>query len=161
VVAGIISTDGAQLSSAAKWLVAGGSAAAGNLVTISQDNKTKYGGYWHGVDFSDFNQVDGFAFSVVLGAILDRSKEKLAEALTEKVAHQVAQASGRALQVAGRYVSIKRVPLGNAFGIGVAFDSGKKWVETKWGAYNDNIAKEERAKMNRASHPSSPTKVIR
>jgi hypothetical protein len=161
VVAGIISTDGAQLSSAAKWLVAGGSAAAGNLVTISQDNKTKYGGYWHGVDFSDFNQVDGFAFSVVLGAILDRSKEKLAEALTEKVAHQVAQASGRALQVAGRYVSIKRVPLGNAFGIRVAFDSGKKWVETKWGADNDNIAKEERAKMNRASHPSSPTKVIR
>lgn len=156
VVAGVISTDGAQLSSAAKWLVAGGSAAAGNLVTVSQDNKTKYGGYWHGVDFSDFNQADGFAFSVVVGAILDRSKEKLAEAVTEKVAHQLAEASGRALQVAGRYLSIKRVPLGNAFGIGAAFDSGKKWVETKWGNYNEAITKEEQAKMARAQAPHHP-----
>ncbi|RZK21607.1 MAG: hypothetical protein EOO56_11110 [Hymenobacter sp.] len=156
VVAGVISTDGAQLSSAAKWLVAGGSAAAGNLVTVSQDNKTRYGGYWHGVDFSDFNQVDGFAFSVVVGAILDRSKEKLAEAVTEKVAHQVAQASGHTLQVSGRYLSIKRVPLGNAFGIGAAFDSGKKWLETKWGNYNEAITKDEQAKMARAQAPHRP-----
>jgi hypothetical protein len=138
-------------------LPSGCPAAAGNLVTISPDNTTKDGGYWHRANFGDFNQVDGFTFSVVVRAILDRSKAKLAEALTE----QVMQASGRALQVAGRYVSIKRVPLGNAFGIGAAFDSGKKWVETTWGAYNDNMIKAEQAKLHPATHPAPPAKATR
>ncbi|MGI4737736.1 MAG: hypothetical protein ACRYG7_21420 [Janthinobacterium lividum] len=163
VVAGIISTDGAQLSSAAKWLVAAGSAAAGNLVTVSQDNNTRYGGYWHGVDFSDFNQVNGFAFSVVVGSILDRSKEKLAEALTGKMAHRVAQVSGRAIQVADRYLSIKRIPLGNAFGIGAALDTGKKWMETQWGNHNDDVTKKEQERLRQAQTPphSPPAKPTR
>ena len=45
--------------------MAGSSAVAGNLVTMSAENTKKYnGGPFHVVDSHDRQQVDGFAFNV-------------------------------------------------------------------------------------------------
>lgn len=66
---------------------------------MSGENKKKYGIYLHGVDFHDQGQAQGFAFNVVLGALLDRGRDGLVAKWGEAIAVRasaVSQPLGRA-----------------------------------------------------------------
>ena len=154
LVSGIVNTEGLDLSKLGKWLVAGSSAVASNLVTLSAENMKKYkGGPFHMVDFHDAQQVDGFAFNVVLGMLLDRGREGLVEKGTEKILEKAAHASGRAHQAATRWVSATRVSLGLSLNLGSGFESGKKKLEHLWEEHNDRIHEEEAEKLARTRLP--------
>lgn len=159
LVSGLVNTDGLDLSKLAKWLMAGSTAVAGNLVTVSVENKKKYkGSAVHLMDFQDSQQVYGFAFNVVLGMLLDRGREGLVEKGTEKILEKTAHASGRAQKPATRWVSATWVSLGLNLNMGSAFESGKKTLEHLWEEHNDRVKEEEEEaqKLARTRMPERP-----
>lgn len=152
VVSAIINTSGAKLSGIAKFLIAGGTAAAGNLVTVSGDNKEKYKSYVHGVDFAKRDQSLMFGFNVVMGMILDRNKEMLVEKATEKLGERIAQASGSGRARLSQLLEVKktRVELGWNMAIGTASEWGKKNVEP----YYQKLLGIEEKKEPVVNHPT-------
>ena len=108
--------------------MAAGTAAAGNLVTVSGENKEKYNSHVHGVDFNKPDESHMFGFNVVLGMILDRKREKLVEGVTEKLGERIAQASGSGRARLAQLLEVKktRVELGWNVVLGTVSEWGKK-----------------------------------
>lgn len=141
IVAALINTEGMRLptnwfaKTGIKMLIAGGTAAAGNLVTVSVANKRLYGTGWHGVDFHDHEERNNFFIGVGLSAGLDVGKEYATDLLAPTVAklthRAIASASGRALMPTLRPVTARLVTWPTSFGIGTVSEIRKKNWENK------------------------------
>jgi hypothetical protein len=142
VVAALINTESMRLpanrlaKAGVKMLIAGGTAAAGNLVTVSAANLETYGTRWHGVDFHDSDERSNFFIGVGLSAGLDVGKEYATEWLAPTVAkftrRAIASASGRALLPTLRPVNAKLMAWPTSFGIGTVSEIRKKnWEKNK------------------------------
>ena len=142
IVAALINTEGMRLptnwfaKTGVKMLIAGGTAAAGNLVTVSIANIGTYGTGWHGVDFHDSDERNNFFIGVGLSAGLDVGKEYATDFLAPSVAkftrRTIASASGRALMPTLRPVNAKLMTWPTSFGIGTVSEIRKKrWEKNK------------------------------
>lgn len=138
LVAGVLNTEGLELKLPAKLLMAGGTAAAGNLVTMSYANLVPYGSIFHGVNLHDEDERNEFFVGVGLSAVLDVGKEKASDWLAPGVAklarRTMAVSSGQAVSTTLRVVRAQRFVLPLSFSIGTVSETGKKlWEEKKKG----------------------------
>lgn len=117
-------------------LIAGGTAAAGNLVTVSVANIDTYGTGWHGVSFHDSDERNNFFIGVGLSAGLDVGKEYATDLLAPSVVkftrRAIASASGRAVMPTLHPVNAKLMTWPTSFGIGTVSEIRKKnWEKNK------------------------------
>jgi hypothetical protein len=151
LLAGAINTNGMTLNRLAKWLIPATTAAVSNGFTVNGDNLDKYGSYAHLVNLADGQEAAKYAFNIILGTVLDRSREVLTEHGTEKLVGMAARASGRAQQAAVRWISASRVNLHLNLDLGISFESGKKSLEQWWDGHNDEVKKQEAARLKQAN----------
>ena len=150
-LAGVINTNGISLNKLAEWLVPATTAAASNGFTITGDNYDKYGSYSHLVDLSNGQEAGRYSFNILLGTLLDRSREVLTEHGTEKLVGMASQATGRAQKTAVRWISATRVSFPLSLNMGVGFESGKKGLEQWWDGHNENVKQQEAARVKDAN----------
>jgi hypothetical protein len=145
LLAGTVNTSGIPLSKLAKWLVPASTAAVSNGLTVSVDNRTKYGNALHMVDLSDNQEAAKYAFNILIGTLLDRGREVLTESGSSGLAGSLAGASGRVQ----RWLSESRVSLGLNLYMGVGFETNKKGVEQWWDGHNKAVKDEEQGRLDK------------
>ena len=159
LAAGAISVG--EVKTAAKFLVALGSAAATNLVTVSGENVENYGSYGHMVDFHDSNQTVAYVRNVILGTLFDQGKEYGAEWVAKRAVGRLegafAHASGRTSQAVLRWVTETRValPTGLVLG-GVPEVLKKKWEQRREAQEKQEAAEKAAARPPAPAHPHTP-----
>ena len=153
VAAGLISVGGAKTY--AKFLVALGSAAGTNLVTVSGEIFDRYESVWHTPDFHDSNQTVEYVRNVILGTLFDQGKEYGAGWVAKRAAGRAeawaARASGKASQAALRWVTESRISLPASLVIGGVPETLKKRWENNNAAEAEAKARAEQAKAEKTA----------
>ncbi|MGI4887029.1 MAG: hypothetical protein ACRYFR_18900 [Janthinobacterium lividum] len=153
VAAGAISVGEAK--PLAKFLVAFGSSAMTNLVTVNGENFDKYQTVWHMPDLHDSHQAVEYARNVILGTLFDQSKEYGSEWVAKRLAGRAeewaAQASGQASKAVLKWVTETRVALPASFVIGGVPETLKKRWENNNAAEEEAKARAEKAKTEKAA----------
>ena len=156
-IAGVVNTEGLNLGKLAKWLVPAGSAAVSNGFSGSFENIEKHKSYFHLVDLSNGQEAAKYAFNIILGTLLDKGRDGLVEKGAKKAAARIAHASGKTEGVALRYVKITKMTLYPNLGLATGFESGKKRLEQRWESHNEEVKKEEAARLAKANGRKTTT----
>ena len=163
LVSGILNTEGLELKWPAQLLMASGTAAAGNLVTMKFSNISNHGSFVYGVNLLNRKERKEFLIGVGVSGLMDVSTEYATHFLAPHAAKLargiIANTSGRAVLTTLRAVQTTRFTLPVSFGIGTTVETGKKAIEHRIDAHNE--AEEKAKKRSEALTHKGPTKSHR
>lgn len=158
IAAGLIDAGG--LKAKAKFLLALGSAATTNLVTLSKENSDRYGSALHMVDFHDTGQSIEYVRNVILGTLFDQGKEYGSEWVTGRVVGRAeewaARTSGRLQKAALQWITESRVALPSSFVIGGVPEVLKKKWEQRQAEAEEQAKRATQTQRHVPSRPHRP-----